>query len=75
VLFRSEEHVSGNIHRSLAPQWGRLLQKKQLSCRQLSRRGGRVGLELLNPSQVAFYGRSTTVFKGDLILAGLETRA
>jgi PhzF family phenazine biosynthesis protein len=67
LLGVNEEHVSGNIHRSLAPQWGRLLQKKSLTCRQLSRRGGRVYVELKNSAQIALRGLSTTVFKGDLM--------
>jgi PhzF family phenazine biosynthesis protein len=66
ALGLNEEQVSGNIHRSLAPQWGRLLQKKTLVCRQLSPRRGLVSLDLLNPNQVAFYGQAKTFFKGDL---------
>ncbi|MDR1608018.1 MAG: PhzF family phenazine biosynthesis protein [Deltaproteobacteria bacterium] len=67
ILGIPEEQVSGNIHRSLAPQWGRLLQKKSLVCRQLSRRGGRVNLDLVNPNQVAFSGRTKTVLKAIIL--------
>ncbi|MDR0549783.1 MAG: PhzF family phenazine biosynthesis protein [Deltaproteobacteria bacterium] len=62
----SEEEVSGNIHRSLAPQWGRLLQKKTLVCRQLSKRRGLVYLDLINPNQVTFNGQAKTFLKGEL---------
>ncbi|MDR1084409.1 MAG: PhzF family phenazine biosynthesis protein [Deltaproteobacteria bacterium] len=75
LLGVNEEHVSGNIHRSLAPQWGRLLQKKRLVCRQMSQRGGLVSLELLSPAQISFTGRATTVFKGDLKLTDIPELA
>jgi PhzF family phenazine biosynthesis protein len=68
ILGIHEEQVSGNIHRSLAPQWGRLLQKKQLICRQLSRRGGLVSLDLVNANQVAFYGQAKTIMKANFFL-------
>ncbi|MDR1872406.1 MAG: PhzF family phenazine biosynthesis protein [Deltaproteobacteria bacterium] len=66
ALGVNEEHVSGSVHRSLAPQWSRLLQKKRLICRQLSPRGGLVFLDLVNPGQVSFSGLARTFFKGVL---------
>jgi predicted PhzF superfamily epimerase YddE/YHI9 len=63
-----EQHLSVNIHRSLAPPWGRLLQKRRLACRQLSSRGGLVQLDVSAPGQVVVTGRSLTVLRSDLVL-------
>jgi PhzF family phenazine biosynthesis protein len=63
-----EQHVSVNIHRALAPHWGRLLQKKLLASRQLSSRGGLVQLDVSTPGHVAIAGRCRTVLRSDLVL-------
>ena len=63
-----EQQVSVNIHRSLAPHLGRLLQKRHLVARQLSGRGSRVQLDVATPGQVAISGRSRTVLRSDLVL-------
>ena len=63
-----EQHVSVNIHRSLAPHWGRLLKKQRLFARQLSSRGGLVQLDVSAAGQVAIAGRCQTVLRSDLVL-------
>lgn len=63
-----EQQVSVNIHRSLAPHLGRLLQKKRLAARQLSSRGSLVHIDVSSPGQVAISGNSRTILRSDLVL-------
>jgi predicted PhzF superfamily epimerase YddE/YHI9 len=62
-----EQQVSVNIHRSLAPHLGRLLQKRRLIARQLSSRGSRVQLDVGAPGQVGIAGTSRTILRADLV--------
>jgi PhzF family phenazine biosynthesis protein len=41
-----EDPVTGSIHCALAPYWARRLGKDRMEAQQLSRRGGRIGVEL-----------------------------
>ena len=63
-----EQQVSINIHRSLAPHLGKLIQKKRLVARQLSSRGSRILVDLSSPGQVEIAVRSRTVLRSDLVL-------
>ncbi|MDR2460716.1 MAG: PhzF family phenazine biosynthesis protein [Deltaproteobacteria bacterium] len=63
-----EEHVSGSINRALAPRWSKILKKKELVTRQLSKRGGLVTIEIPNPDRVILKGRAKTVLRADIIL-------
>jgi PhzF family phenazine biosynthesis protein len=63
-----EEHVSGSIHRSLAPRWARLLQKKTLTARQLSRRGGLVKAEVRDDGRIVLQGKARLILRSDISL-------
>ncbi|MDR1111863.1 MAG: PhzF family phenazine biosynthesis protein [Deltaproteobacteria bacterium] len=67
-LLLPEHLVSGNIHRCLAPQWGRVLGKRLLQARQLSSRGGLVRLDVSDPNFVAMSAKSMTILSSDLVV-------
>jgi PhzF family phenazine biosynthesis protein len=62
-----EDPVTGSSHCRLAPYWGEKLGKSTLWARQLSRRGGTVGMEL-EGSRVTLLGRALCVGEGSLHL-------
>ncbi|MDR1487962.1 MAG: PhzF family phenazine biosynthesis protein [Deltaproteobacteria bacterium] len=63
-----EQSISAGLQRSLAPHWGRLLNKKALQAKQLSPRGGLIELDVSIPNQIVITGRSKTVLRSDLVL-------
>jgi PhzF family phenazine biosynthesis protein len=67
-----EEHISGSLNRALAPRWSKILQKKELVTRQLSKRGGLVSIEMTKADKVTMKGRATTVLRADIILESLS---
>jgi predicted PhzF superfamily epimerase YddE/YHI9 len=67
-LLLPEQQASGNVHRWLAPQWGRVLRKKSLVARQLSNRGGLVRLDLSDPDFVVMTAKSRTILRSDLVV-------
>ncbi|MDR2301620.1 MAG: PhzF family phenazine biosynthesis protein [Deltaproteobacteria bacterium] len=66
-LILPEHQVSGNIHRCLAPRWGRTLGKKHLVAHQYSNRGGLVSLDVSDPNTVAMTAKSHTILRSDLV--------
>jgi PhzF family phenazine biosynthesis protein len=68
----SEDHVSGSLNRVLAPYWSKILQKKDLVTRQLSKRGGLLHVDLSKNDKVTMKGRATTVLRADVILESLS---
>jgi PhzF family phenazine biosynthesis protein len=66
-----EEHASGSIHRSLAHLWSRILNKRELTARQLSRRGGLVILNTEDEQSVVFKGKARTILRSDVMLDSL----
>jgi PhzF family phenazine biosynthesis protein len=64
----TEEHVSGSVNRVLAPYWSRILQKKVLAARQLSKRGGLVTIELGDNGRLSLKGRARIILRSDINL-------
>jgi predicted PhzF superfamily epimerase YddE/YHI9 len=74
-LLNPEHQASGGIHRYLAPQWGRLLQKTRLQAKQLSHRGGLVQLDLSEPDFLIITAKSQTVLRADLVFEFTDEHA
>lgn len=60
-----EDPVTGAIHCVLAPYWGEKLGKQSLVAKQLSKRGGELGLRL-DTNKVFLAGDSITTMAGEL---------
>ncbi|MGA4877025.1 PhzF family phenazine biosynthesis protein [Streptomyces lydicamycinicus] len=60
-----EDPVTGAAHCVLAPHWAERLGRTALNGRQLSPRGGRVGVDLRD-DRVTLLGHAVTVFTGEL---------
>jgi PhzF family phenazine biosynthesis protein len=60
-----EDPVTGSAHCALAPFWARRLDRNSLRGRQLSSRGGEVGVELRG-DRVILTGQAVTVVQGHL---------
>lgn len=58
-----EDPVTGSAHTRLAPYWGRKLGKRVLKARQLSGRGGNVGMELCG-QRVILRGSAVSYMQG-----------
>ncbi|MDR3205363.1 MAG: PhzF family phenazine biosynthesis protein [Deltaproteobacteria bacterium] len=63
-----EQVLCGNLHRSLAPQWSRLLKKREFQARQLSSRGSLIKLEIPQNDLVITTGQSKTILRCDLAM-------
>lgn len=62
----AEDPVTGLAHTVLGPYWGREMERDELRARQLSRRGGRVGVRL-EGDRVRLSGHAVTVAEGALV--------
>lgn len=62
-----EDPVTGSAHCCLAPYWQAKLEKSALKAHQVSRRGGRIDLELRG-DRVLLRGSAVTVMVGDLLV-------
>src|SRR5687768_1768882 len=60
-----EDPVTGSAHCALAPFWARRFERSSLRGRQLSARGGEVGVEV-SGDRVILTGHATTVVEGRL---------
>jgi PhzF family phenazine biosynthesis protein len=60
-----EDPVTGSTHCSLTPFWTEKLGKTKMRAKQLSKRGGLLGVEL-SGDRVNVSGQAVTVFKGEL---------
>jgi PhzF family phenazine biosynthesis protein len=61
-----EDPVCGSAHCCLGPYWSAKLGKRQLAGRQVSRRGGVVGVRVMS-NRVALIGQAVTVLRGELV--------
>ncbi len=60
-----EDPVTGSAHCCLAPFWSQRLNKKHLTARQISKRGGDIKLQV-KPERVIISGQAITVMEGKL---------
>jgi PhzF family phenazine biosynthesis protein len=60
-----EDPVTGSAHCVLAPYWGERLGRRAMTARQLSARGGTVGIELRG-DRVVLTGGAVTTLRGEL---------
>jgi len=64
-----EDYITGSACTSLAPLWGKILQKKALASKQLSQRGSNINCTLINDDQqVAISGNAVLFSKGEIYL-------
>ena len=63
----NEDPVTGSAHTKLAPFWGELLQKDELTGVQLSERGGVLKLKLRGP-RVEIAGRAQICVRGEWVI-------
>lgn len=63
----NEDAVTGSAHCELAPYWGGRLGLDKMTAKQLSRRSGLLGCELLG-DRVVLYGNSADYLKGQIII-------
>ena len=61
-----EDPVTGSTHCSLTPFWAKRLGKMKMTAKQVSKRGGILGVELKD-DRVNILGQAVTIFKGDLL--------
>ena len=65
----NEDYITGSACTSLAPLWGKILQKKALASKQLSKRGSDINCTLINEDQqVAISGKAVLFSKGEIYL-------
>ena len=62
----NEDPVTGSAHCVLAKYWGKLLAKTHLTGYQVSARGGRVGVQILNDSRVLLIGSACITIQGQI---------
>lgn len=62
----NEDAVTGSVHTVLGPYWSQELGKNELKAFQASLRGGEIELHIKKDS-VIFYGKCTTIIKGEMI--------
>ena len=61
----NEDPVTGSAHTTLTPYWSKQLNKKELTAKQLSERGGFLKCKLLN-DRVEISGHATLYLKGEI---------
>lgn len=62
-----EDPVTGSAHAALGPWWSRRLDRTTLVARQLSRRGGRVEVQV-DDDRVRLTGRTRVVVRGSIVV-------
>tara|TARA_R110000850_G_scaffold117831_12_gene234492 strand:- start:2943 stop:3737 length:795 start_codon:yes stop_codon:yes gene_type:complete len=60
-----EDPVTGSAHTTMAPYWGKQLERSSLRAKQLSSRGGEVACELLG-DRVKLRGEAVTFLRGEV---------
>jgi len=63
-----EDPVTGAAHTVLTPYWSKILQKKEMSAFQASKRGGELTVRLRSNDRVDLVGNAVIVSKGELYL-------
>ena len=64
----NEDPVTGSAHTILTPYWSKKLIKNEMKALQISERGGRIKVKLLEDDRVEITGKAKLIFKGDLFL-------
>uniref|UniRef100_T1IWX5 Phenazine biosynthesis-like domain-containing protein n=1 Tax=Strigamia maritima TaxID=126957 RepID=T1IWX5_STRMM len=64
----NEDPVCGSAHSVLTPFWAKILNKKELTARQCSRRGGELWITLRDDGRVDIKGNAKIVIQGTLNL-------
>lgn len=67
-----EDPVTGSAHCALGPYWADRLGRTRLAGRQVSARGGTVGIDVRPGGRVHLSGHAVTVFRGDVAFAHSE---
>ena len=62
-----EDPVTGSAHCTLIPYWSKKLQKKELTAKQLSKRGGEIGC-VNNGKRVIVSGHAVTSLQTNLVI-------
>jgi len=62
-----EDPVTGSAHCCLGPFWGQRLGRRKVTGRQISQRGGTVGVRVEDGGRVTLSGRAVTVSRGELL--------
>ncbi len=62
-----EDPVTGSAHCCLGPFWAERLGRRELTGRQISTRGGTVGVRVGDGGRVKLTGRAVTVSRGELL--------
>ncbi|VAX24156.1 Phenazine biosynthesis protein PhzF like [hydrothermal vent metagenome] len=62
-----EDPVTGSTHCALGPYWSGKMDKKEFKARQISKRGGEIGVKLKG-GRAILSGKAVTVWAGSLIL-------
>ncbi len=63
----NEDAVTGSVHTVLGPYWSQELGKNKLKAFQSSFRGGKIEL-LIKKDCIIFYGKCTTMIKGEMFI-------
>ena len=63
----NEDPVTGSSHTVLAPYWGRILSKTQMTAYQASKRSGEMAVELKG-ERVLITGKAVTVFETEILV-------
>lgn len=64
----NEDPVTGSAHTILAPYWSKKLNKKEMSAAQISERGGKLKVKIIENNRVELLGKTSLVLKGELYL-------
>ena len=67
-----EDPVTGSAHCALGPYWADRLGRTRLTGRQVSARGGTVGVDVQPGGRVHLSGHAVTVFRGEVAFAHSE---
>jgi PhzF family phenazine biosynthesis protein len=62
-----EDPVTGSAHCCLGPFWAERLGRRELTGRQISARGGTVGVRVEDGGRIALVGQAVTVSRGELL--------
>jgi PhzF family phenazine biosynthesis protein len=62
----NEDPVTGSTHTILAPYWSKRLNKEEMLALQMSERGGKLKVKILENNRVEIAGNATLVLKGEL---------
>ena len=64
----NEDPVTGSAHTILTPYWSKKLDKREMSASQLSERGGKLTVNIVENNRVEIIGKTSLVLKGEFYL-------